>query len=341
MVLLAVTAVLVAMASPAYAADTTPPTITASVNPAPNGAGWNNGPVTVHFACNDAGSGIASCTPDQGVSDEGITVITGQAVDNDGNTAQAAVTVKIDTVGPIIQLTTNPPASTNYANGPVTVHATCGDALSGIAVCPPDVVVNAEGSTLVNRVATDKAGNNSNAAVTVKIDTVGPTITPSFAGTLGDNGFYTSALTVSYTCNDAGSGVRSCQSPKTLSTDGVVTLKAVAADNVGHTTTIDVPVKVDKTKPKGSISAPSRGRLAPGGTLRGSASDGMSGVQSVTVTYDTGPAAAVALVCYSSNRVCTWSVAGPATLGARTATVTVKDFAGNVFVSPLTRFTVA
>src|SRR5262249_45130201 len=46
---------------PAPATDTTPPTITAAVTPAPNANGWNNATVTVSFRCADAGSGIAVC----------------------------------------------------------------------------------------------------------------------------------------------------------------------------------------------------------------------------------------------------------------------------------------
>ena len=45
----------------AVAADTTPPTITAAVTPAPNANGWNRTNVTVRFTCADTGSGIAVC----------------------------------------------------------------------------------------------------------------------------------------------------------------------------------------------------------------------------------------------------------------------------------------
>src|SRR5215470_11664557 len=38
------------------------PTITATVSPSPNAAGWNNTNVTVTFVCSDATSGVASCT---------------------------------------------------------------------------------------------------------------------------------------------------------------------------------------------------------------------------------------------------------------------------------------
>ena len=37
------------------------------VTPAPNARGWNNSPVTVSYACDDALSGIASCSPDVAV----------------------------------------------------------------------------------------------------------------------------------------------------------------------------------------------------------------------------------------------------------------------------------
>lgn len=43
--------------------DTDLPTITASITPTPNQAGWNKTDVTVTFTCSDATSGIASCLP--------------------------------------------------------------------------------------------------------------------------------------------------------------------------------------------------------------------------------------------------------------------------------------
>src|SRR5262249_51379678 len=50
--------------------DKTGPTITASLSPAPNSAGWDKSNVTVTFTCNDSLSGVASCSAPQTVSNE-------------------------------------------------------------------------------------------------------------------------------------------------------------------------------------------------------------------------------------------------------------------------------
>ena len=47
--------------------DKTAPSGAASLTPPPNAAGWNNAPVTVHFNCSDALSGVAACSPHQSV----------------------------------------------------------------------------------------------------------------------------------------------------------------------------------------------------------------------------------------------------------------------------------
>src|SRR2546421_673057 len=52
--------------------DKTVPSITATVSPAPNRAGWNKTNPTVTFTCSDATSGIAGCPAPQTVTTEGI-----------------------------------------------------------------------------------------------------------------------------------------------------------------------------------------------------------------------------------------------------------------------------
>lgn len=96
-------------ASPAsfsWMVDTTRPTISAAATTAPNGAGWYNGNVIVHFTCTDFGSGIplGACPADQTLSAEGAAVgSSSQTVtDTAGNTSTPSnvVTVKIDKTAP-------------------------------------------------------------------------------------------------------------------------------------------------------------------------------------------------------------------------------------------------
>ena len=61
------------------------PVIAGSRSPAPNAAGWSDGPVTVNFTCSDAVSGIRSRPGATTVSDSGAgQSVTGTAVDNAG-----------------------------------------------------------------------------------------------------------------------------------------------------------------------------------------------------------------------------------------------------------------
>src|SRR4051812_17260553 len=83
--------------------DTQPPVITATAAPSPNPAGWNNGDVTVTFACTDVGSGIATCPSPVVVSaDAANRVVSGEAVDKAGNRASASVVVNLDKTLPAI-----------------------------------------------------------------------------------------------------------------------------------------------------------------------------------------------------------------------------------------------
>ena len=68
--------------------DSVVPTITASVSPDSNSAGWHKSDVAVSFQCDDVTSGIATCSEPTTVTVEGAAqVISGTAVDNAGNRA--------------------------------------------------------------------------------------------------------------------------------------------------------------------------------------------------------------------------------------------------------------
>ena len=114
--------------------DKTRPTIGPSASPPANAAGWNNTPVTVGFACADepGGSGVAGCTEPIRVDGDGAgQVVTGQAVDNAGNTASASQTVNLDRTAPVAGA---PAWSTNPkpTGSSTTLTVPASDALSGV-----------------------------------------------------------------------------------------------------------------------------------------------------------------------------------------------------------------
>src|SRR5215831_7849110 len=128
--------------------DNDPPTINATISPTPNAAGWNNTNVTVSFLCSDATSGVASCPAPVTVSTEGAgQVISGQAVDQAGNTASTSVTVNLDKTPPLISAVTSPaPNGARWNKSTVTVSFSCNDTLSGVSICPSPVTVSGEGA---------------------------------------------------------------------------------------------------------------------------------------------------------------------------------------------------
>jgi hypothetical protein len=116
------------------ATDTTPPTISAIIDPPPNAAGWHSSDPTVTFDCRDAESGIASCSPPVLISTEGGNQqISGTATDNAGNTATVTETVSLDKNLPSIAIL-DPTAGQSFSQSPVTVTGTVSDSLSGLSV---------------------------------------------------------------------------------------------------------------------------------------------------------------------------------------------------------------
>lgn len=157
--------------------DTTPPTITGSASPAANANGWNNKAVTVSFTCNDAASGIATCTAPQTLSGEGANqAVNGTATDKAGNTASAQVTgINLDLTAPVVSVTGVSNGAT-YTRGTVLAPG-CNttDAPSGVQTKATVSVTggnpNGVGTfTATCKGAIDKAGNaGKDASVTYKV----------------------------------------------------------------------------------------------------------------------------------------------------------------------------
>ncbi len=114
--------------------DKTAPTISGSASPAANAAGWNNTDVTVSFACADAGSGVASCGPDQTLSSEGAGwSAEGEAIDNADNRASAAVSgINIDKTAPSVAVTGVSNGAHYYLGSVPAAGCDTTDGLSGV-----------------------------------------------------------------------------------------------------------------------------------------------------------------------------------------------------------------
>ncbi len=161
--------------------DKTPPSITATVTPAPNSNGWNNTDVMVTFTCADSGSGIASCpapvtvpyeTPGQEVS--------GTAVDKAGLTATASVTIKLDKTPPAITITGISNGGTYLLGGVPVAGYSLTDNLSGVAGQNASLAggdANGVGTYTYTVSATDRSGNTSQTSATY-------TVTYAFGGFL-------------------------------------------------------------------------------------------------------------------------------------------------------------
>jgi hypothetical protein len=195
--------------------DTAKPTIIGAATTNPNGNGWYTGSVTIHFACNDALSGIVSCPADVMLSTDGLNQsITRSVTDRAGNTASATVSgINIDQTPPTITgaATTSPNGSNGWYTTALTVHFTCSDATSNIASCQPDVTLNTNGANQsITGTAKDQAGNTATFTVTgINIDRAAPTIT---SVNVANQVYVLSSPVPAPSCEatDANSGVASC-----------------------------------------------------------------------------------------------------------------------------------
>ncbi|MGA7669838.1 MAG: Ig-like domain repeat protein, partial [Nitrolancea sp.] len=222
--------------------DLTAPTISGAPTTSPNGSGWYNTPVTIHWTCSDGLSGIDSCPSDSIISTEGTSqTASGTAVDKAGNsTTIDSPAVKIDLTAPtLVGTPTSDPNGNGWYNGSVTIHWTCSDAGSGVATCPSDAVITSEGNAqTVSGTATDNAGNSATVdSAPVDIDLTPPTVVYS-----GNQGTYTVDQTVTITCtaSDALSGIDSTTcaditGPAYSFTIGSNSFSASATDKAGNT----------------------------------------------------------------------------------------------------------
>lgn len=208
--------------------------------------------------------------------------------------------------------------------GSTTVGAT---ATSGLEVTlsssTPEVCTFAGGTVSFVAVgectiAANQAGNESfNPApevtrswtVSPPADTTAPTIKPSITGTLGQNGWYTSDVTVRWTVTDGESAVsaRTGCDPTLLSSDTAAVTLTCEATSAGGSGSVSVTLKRDATKPSlAPVVTPNPVLLGSSATATSGATDATSGVASQSCKPE-----------------------GTSSVGGKNVTCTATDNAGN------------
>ena len=115
--------------------DKTAPRIRDSRMLAPNAAGWYRSDVTVVFLCDDALSGVASCSAPQTLSSEGENQsVSGSATDRAGNTASSTVSgISLDKTPPLVAVTGVSDAAVYTLGAVPAAGCSTSDGLSGVA----------------------------------------------------------------------------------------------------------------------------------------------------------------------------------------------------------------
>jgi RHS repeat-associated protein len=313
--------------------DNAPPTITATVSPLPNTAGWNNTNVTVTFTCWDATSGVAVCLSPVSVTTEGAgQIISGTATDRAGNSATATVTLNIDKTVPIVSSTiVPPPNSAGWNNSNPVVSFTATDPLSGIASISSPVTVTTEGQNqIITGTATDQAGNSATATLSVSLDKTAPTL--NITSPLDGAQVTTSPVTVTATVADLLSGIASVtcnNTPATLSslsavcnqalTPGTNPIVVQVTDIAGNTTSSTITVTLNTNRaPVSNPGGPYQGNVGSPIVFNGSSSSDLDN-DPLSYTWNFGDGATATSAAPSHTYV---------SAGTFTVTLTVDDGRG-------------
>ncbi|MEX2556896.1 MAG: PxKF domain-containing protein [Actinomycetota bacterium] len=304
--------------------DLTNPAITpASRLPAANGAGWNNGAVTVTWNCTDALSGATSATASDLKTEEGAgQIANGTCSDVAGNSASTSLGgINIDLTAPVASASATSDdadyVAGTWANEDVIVTFGCTDALAGVASLEPaSATLSADGvDQSASTLCADAAGNTAGASFTdIDIDKTDPVVTASavksdttpYAG-----GWTNQDIIVSFDCTDALSGVDDMSIPVTVGEGEDQEVSGSCTDNAGNSSGATFSdIDIDKTAP--GIAFSSRvptpnvfGWNNTAVTVTWSCTDALSGPLAATasdIVWDEGAG-------QSANGTC-WDLAG-------------------------------
>ena len=158
--------------------------------------------------------------------------------------------------------------------------------------------------------------------------TAGPTIVATASGTQGDNGWFTSHVIVHFTCTAGVAAlVTPCPSDVALHQQGAdQVVSGSVTDATGRTATTSMSVSIDTGAPTVAVS---NGSVTFGHDVEGTATDKVSGVSRVLVTFSSATGASTVQAdlqpCTTGPEGCmSWSASAPAAPATWTGTVTAE-----------------
>ena len=203
--------------------DTTPPVITPTIIGTAGNNGWyTSKSVTVKWDVTDPESSVTQigCLASTIHAETEGRTITCEAT-SEGGTTTKSVTIKKDSLPPVVRTQTTPTANANgWHTTDVTVAITGEDATSGFNFCTdaagtedPTFIFREEGIHQAGSVTcTDIAGNESApmAVADINIDKTAPTASASATPLANANGWNNTDVTVQFSGNDVLSGIDFC-----------------------------------------------------------------------------------------------------------------------------------
>ena len=313
-----------------FTIDTIPPTTSISLSGTLGLDDWYVSDVIVTLTATDEVSGVAitaysfdgalwfTHTRSFTITDEGVTTIYYNSTDNAGNIEDTkSTTVKIDKTNPMTTIDlAGALGNEGWYLSDVIVTLEASDTVSGILeieysfdgdtwiVYATPFTIDTEGTTTVYVRSTDNAGNVETGTFDVKIDKTPPDLVKSLSGTLGNNDWYVSDVTVTLSGSDAVSGLAPIQysfdgttwytylTPFSISTEGITTLYHKASDIAGNGFVLPPQqIKIDKTPPittDGLTGTFSNGWYTSDVTITLDNFDATSGVENTYYKIDNG-----------------------------------------------------